>query len=86
MPKPLESCFNCSSHLVVPDPNDWFCDDDQAVVCKLAKQKPNPKSIYTIDRQEQKAIIVGIRPYNIKKTCKERGIPDWCPKNANCKR
>jgi len=80
MPKPIESCLNCSSHLVIPDPNDWFCDDDKAVVCKLAKQEPNPKSIYTLDRQEFKVIIVGSRPYNVKKECIERGTPDWCPK------
>lgn len=36
----IKNCTECENHKVVPDPDmdDWFCDDDVAVVCsKMGK-------------------------------------------------
>jgi hypothetical protein len=48
------NCIDCSSHEVIrdPDPDDWFCDDDVAVVCNLS---------------DRRRITCACRPYNIKK-------------------
>lgn len=49
----ITNCTKCPHHEVRsdPDPDDWFCDDDVKVVCKLAG----------------KEITVACRPYNIVK-------------------
>jgi hypothetical protein len=76
----LKTCvnINCPNCLIIPDPDphDWFCDDDVAAVCKLAKQKVKPNSIYKVDTQPFKPITCACRPYMIKK---ETTIPKWCP-------
>lgn len=53
---PLTNCMDCPHHSVRhdPDPDDWFCDDDEKVLCALASHK---------------AITVGCRPYNKRKEC-----------------
>src|SRR4051812_3276113 len=35
----MKTCIGCKHHEVIadPDPHDWFCDDDVAVVCTLKK-------------------------------------------------
>ena len=76
----IESCLDCPFHKIIsdPDPNDWFCDDDKAVVCIKSKNNDqNLKSKYATDRQEFKPISVGNRPYQIKKELIK--IPTWCP-------
>jgi len=76
---PIENCTECEKHLVIadPDPTDWFCDDDTAVVCTLT---PNPKkdlkSRHRANHSDFRAITVACRPYNIKK---ESDVPSWCP-------
>lgn len=52
----IENCMDCPNHNVLPDPDpyDWFCDDDEKVVC----EKIN------------KTITVSCRPYNKRKECK----------------
>ncbi len=75
-----KTCIECKSHEVIndPDPNDWFCDDDVAVVCTLVKNpKQNPNSKYSADHSFYRCVQVGIRPYRISK---ESIIPSWCPK------
>jgi hypothetical protein len=76
-------CLDCDAHKVImdPDPYDWFCDDDCAVVCTLAKKRgPKPKNaVYATDRQPFKTIAVGMRPYQVDKK-HIKGVPDWCPK------
>lgn len=70
----LESCMDCPNHRVIsdPDPYDWFCDDDVAVVCTKKE-----KSKDTIPNgQPFKVITQACRPYN---TRRETNIPDWCP-------
>lgn len=75
----IENCTQCQHHTIVNDrdPDDWFCDDDVAVLCSLT---PNPKidktSKYLSDHQAFRAITVACRPYNIQK---ESQTPQWCP-------
>jgi hypothetical protein len=75
----IENCIQCGNHRVIPDPDphDWFCDDDVAVVCTLV---PNPKrtviSSYQADKNPHKTITVSCRPYNAEKESK---VPSWCP-------
>ncbi len=75
-----KTCLGCSDHETIldPDPHDWFCDDDSAVVCKITPN-PNikPTSEYVADRQEFRVVACSCRPYNLKK---EATIPEWCPK------
>jgi hypothetical protein len=76
----METCIDCNEHRVIkdPDPNDWFCDDDVAVVCTLmGNTKRDLDSKYLAERNEFRCITVGCRPYNIKK---ETVVPEWCPK------
>jgi hypothetical protein len=48
------SCIDCAFHRVAPDPDplDWFCDDDVAVLCASTNNKP---------------ATVACRPYNARK-------------------
>jgi hypothetical protein len=76
----LISCMECPFHEVIsdPDPTDWFCDDDVAVVCReMANDKRKEESKYCSDMNQYKCITVSCRPY---KTRKETPIPKWCPK------
>jgi len=73
------NCLDCDKHLIIDDkdPDDWFCDDDQAVVCTLVnnlKHDPNSKNL--ADHSVFKSITVACRPYNIRK---ESSRPNWCP-------
>ncbi len=76
------NCMDCEHHLVIPDPDpsDSFCDDDMAIVCTLTPNpKLNPGSQHKADQSEYRAVMVAIRPYNLRK---EGDTPDWCPLNA----
>jgi hypothetical protein len=73
------NCIDCENHLVINDrdPNDWFCDDDKAVVCTLTKNpKHKPDSKYLSERSQYKSVTVACRPYNIRKESEQ---PEWCP-------
>lgn len=61
----IKNCLDCPYHEVKrdPDPDDWFNDDDEKVVCNKTKRKNNE-------------ITVACRPYNLRK---ESEIPKWCP-------
>ena len=50
-----ENCMDCGYHRVYSDPDleDWFCDDDEKVVCTKIN----------------KNITVACRPYNKRKEC-----------------
>jgi len=54
----IKNCLDCPHHEVRPDPDplDSFCQDDQKVVCKKAKN--------------ERAIVVAERPYNLRRECK----------------
>ncbi len=49
------NCIDCKHHRVLPDPDpdDWFCDDDEKVLCTLAK----------------KLVTVACRPHHKRKEC-----------------
>lgn len=53
--KKITNCLDCphSEIQADPDPNDWFCDDDQKVVCKKAR----------------KNITIAARPYQLRREC-----------------
>jgi len=76
----LETCLECSEHEIIsdPDPHDWFCDDDVAVICKLT-MNPNRdiKSIYISDQNEFRGVAISCRPHHLNLECI---IPNWCPK------
>jgi hypothetical protein len=77
----VKTCINtkCPHHKVIldPDPYDWFCDDDVAVVCTLArKRKVKPNSLHASERQPFKIVTCACRPYMAKV---ESVIPKWCP-------
>ena len=53
----IENCMDCPDHSVRPDPDpdDWFCDDDEKVVCAHGGQ--------------ERTITCACRPYNKRKEC-----------------
>jgi hypothetical protein len=74
----MKICLECPNHKVIrdPDPDDWFNDDDMAVICLKERQTPDPKSRYVSDSQPYRCITKSCRPYNLDK---ETYIPNWCP-------
>ena len=66
----IDNCMDCPHHLVRPDPDpdDWYCDDDEKVVCTQFQTKEG-----TV-----RAIACACRPYRKRAECE---IPDWCPLN-----
>jgi hypothetical protein len=69
--KKFSNCMDCEHHQEVrdPDPDDWFCDDDVAVLCTVTKPRKDSGFPYRV-------ITCACRPYNTRKEC---DIPDWCP-------
>lgn len=75
----INNCLECPNHRVIadPDPYDWFCDDDKAIVCtKVPNDEREIASEYLPDRQEYKVVACSIRPHKLEK---EARIPHWCP-------
>ena len=70
-------CHECPNHFVISDrdPNDWFNDDDVALVCKLMPVTPKKDSKYLSDHSAFKVISSALRPYEVVKT----PVPVWCP-------
>lgn len=70
------TCTQCANHKIVPDPDphDWFCDDDCAVMCKLSEKKP--VMVGSNYQCSEPMVTVACRPYNVDK---ETAIPSWCP-------
>ena len=71
----IKNCTQCPHHKVVadPDPYDWFCDDDCAVICTIKKSRA--------ERHERfgglRPATVACRPYM---TARETTPPpNWCP-------
>lgn len=73
-----KNCMDCPFHKVINDrdPDDWFNDDDEAVVCTKVTRPIDLKSRYVADRQEFKPVTVACRPYQKRKECE---TPKWCP-------
>jgi hypothetical protein len=74
----ISNCIDCEHHKVIDDrdPDDWFCDDDKAVICTLSPAEPEPDSRYISHRSAFRRITEACRPYNIRK---ESNTPAWCP-------
>lgn len=73
------NCMDCPESSVIPDPDpdDWFCDDDCAVVCrKTRNDEMTPTSRHAAERSEYRAVTVACRPYNRRR---ESDRPEWCP-------
>jgi hypothetical protein len=70
--------MDCPNHIVEadPDPHDWFCDDDQAVLCKLAENVEKKKRWWDGFEWEFRPIIWSCRPHHKRKECDR---PEWCP-------
>lgn len=74
--KDIKFCIQCQYHKIVPDPDpdDWFNDDDEAILCTVIKSGINDKS-YSGIPYPFKMISGSNRPYETKKVEK----PEWCP-------
>ncbi len=63
------SCLDCDFHAIINDrdPNDWFCDDDRAVVCtQTVNEEQNTESKWLSDRSNYKAVTRSCRPYKLR--------------------
>lgn len=70
-------CIDCKFHKIIPDPdpNDWLCRDDVAIVCtQMANDDIDMKSEYASDRQEYKVVSCSLRPYQVIDIIR----PTWC--------
>lgn len=77
----MKNCLKCEYHQVIsdPDPHDWYCQDDVAVICiKNLNSKSDKNSIYASDRTPFKVISCALRPYEVKEGSIIK-TPDWCP-------
>ncbi|OGN08162.1 MAG: hypothetical protein A3J46_00800 [Candidatus Yanofskybacteria bacterium RIFCSPHIGHO2_02_FULL_41_11] len=72
------NCIDCPNHRVIadPDPEDWFNDDDVAVVCSLELNRERGKFSGVAYRNPLRVITSMCRPYN---TRAESETPSWCP-------
>ena len=76
------NCMDCPAHKIIndADPDDWFCDDDKAIVCTLeANPSRNTASRNESDHSPHRVVMCAIRPY---KLCEEGDSPPWCPLKA----
>jgi len=77
--KTYKNCIDCPNHRVIndPDPEDWFNDDDVAVVCILAKNDEKGKFPESVAYAQDFRVITSMcRPYN---TREESKTPASCP-------
>lgn len=84
--KKITNCLDCPDRELINDrdPDDWFCDDDTAVVCTKTKNKNQDlTSKWMSNRSKFKSVTSSCRPYNLKK---ESTIPRWCPKKKKVKK
>ena len=74
----ITDCSQCPHYTTAadPDPNDWFCDDDQYGFCTITPNDArNPNSQYQSDRSKFKTLYKSRRPYEVGKL----PVPEWCP-------
>lgn len=74
------NCLDCKHCVVVSDPDkfDWFCDDDEAVLCGLSPNETSETYWASGKPMEHRPITKSCRPYNKRK---ESETPSWCPKD-----
>lgn len=72
------NCLDCNKVEVRNDrdPDDWFCDDDQAAFCTLTPRVPKENPKYPSDFVAMRPVTVSARPHHLRKECE---TPDWCP-------
>lgn len=72
------NCLDCQFHKIINDrdPDDWFCDDDVAVLCQRSPIEANSVSRYRAERFPLRRVTSACRPYNARK---ESQTPKWCP-------
>lgn len=72
------NCMDCPHRSVVadPDPYDWFCQDDEAVLCTKAENTERQVKWSTGIPWRYRAITVSCRPHKKREECAQ---PDWCP-------
>lgn len=74
-----KNCIKCRHHKIIhdPDPLDWYCRDDLAILCKLTpNSEQDVTSVYASERQEYRPVTKSCRPYDVDRAAL---IPDWCP-------
>ncbi len=74
----ITDCSQCPHYGTAadPDPNDWFCDDDQYGYCKITPNDARKSdSKYVSDRSTFKTLYKSRRPYEVGKL----PVPEWCP-------
>lgn len=75
----IENCMDCKHHKVIndPDPYDWFCSDDVAIVCTITSNPMRDLTAkYRSDSHENRAVTSSCRPYRMRT---ESDVPEWCP-------
>lgn len=82
-------CHKCKHCKIIedPDPTDWFCDDDESIVCtaKSSNIKWDSHFYNEGDKIPFTYISVSNRPYQTKKEFKlmakvwKARRPTWCP-------
>ena len=74
----MNNCTECDYSLIIndPDPYDWFCDDDKALLCTRVGKETDKNSLHASKKYPYKEVTMGCRPYNLKK---ETEVPNWCP-------
>lgn len=72
------NCLDCPFHWRINDrdPDDWFNDDDEAVLCKKSPKSANPNSRRHTEQQPFRVVTSSARPY---RTRQESETPAWCP-------
>jgi hypothetical protein len=76
------NCMDCKNHVVVadPDPTDWFCDDDQAVLCGVTPRGETDNNRWRDNKPFPfRVITTSCRPHQKRKECE---APKWCPLEA----
>lgn len=76
-----KTCNSCLHVKLVsdPDPDDWFNNDDLALVCKLMKPLENQFLSQAGLPYENALIASALRPYEVNKINR----PSWCPLAIN---
>lgn len=75
----VANCLECAYHQVIPDPepDDWFCADDMAVVCtKSTNPERNVASKWKSHHSPFRSVVNSCRPHHLHA---EAVRPGWCP-------
>lgn len=75
----INHCIDCPHHRIMsdPDPDDWFNDDDEALVCLHPECHREYSSAEERCYRGWKSVVIegSCRPYEIPKIT----IPEYCP-------